>query len=1251
MAKDLPPGEVLGRLVAARPVVELLEMLRAKGAAAASGLWGSSVGAVTAALQRGLGQPVLLMCGHLDEADDIADDIALFLGRRPEIMPALELSGALGSASEELVANRMQLVARLAGMGDGTTAAKSDAGSAKRGSIGDTSNPQSAIRNPQSPPPLIVAPVQAVMQPVPSKRQLNELIWNLQKGQALEPEKLIVWLSEHGYNRLDQVEVPGDFAVRGGIIDVYIPGEFEQAGEQVGLTVRVDFFGDEVESIKTFDLNSLGSGKTIEAVRLIDLKGKFDDYDSTILFSHIPDDTLVVIWAPLEIAEQAKSYLDRLPENVKGIYPLGSVLKNAERFMRLELSQFDQGAVAIGSLVGEVGSVQLPIRSLQKFETTAKEALKELGQMAGEAAVTVFCENEGEKQRFSEMLDADMPGLRAKLRLEMGYLHHGFVWGDVGEEKLKTKNLKQRENVEGKKGREPFISSDSQLATRNSQLSFAFVAHHELFHRYEQRRRVKKVINSRPVDSFLDLKVGDYVVHVAHGIAKFTGIQIVEKEGKKEEYLTLRFAENASLHVPASRINLIQKYIGGFHGHPPLSRLGSGAWEKQKARVTEAVMDLAAEMIEVQAAREAERGTSFPPDTPWQTEFEAEFPYEPTDDQVTSADEIKKDMENPRPMDRLLCGDVGYGKTELAMRAAFKAVEAGKQVAVLVPTTVLAEQHYRSFKERMASYPFAIDSISRWKTGREQKDIVKRISAGEIDILIGTHRLISEDIKFKDLGLVVIDEEQRFGVTHKERLKKVRRTVDVLTMSATPIPRTLHMSMVGLRDISSLTTAPQDRRSVVTEVMQYDKSRVKMAIQRELQREGQIYFVHNRVGSILETAAEVQRMVPEARILVGHGQMGEGELEEIMVKFIRHEADVLVCTTIIESGLDIPNANTIIIDNADRFGLSELHQLRGRVGRWKNRAYCYLLLPGDRMVTPVAAKRLKAIEEYSHLGAGFKIAMRDLEIRGAGNILGAEQSGHIATVGYEMYCQLLEEAVRQLKQQPRPVMPEAHVDIGLSAFIPTEYVAADRQRMDLYRRVTRCTDLANVAELQKDVTDAFGEPPRQVLLLFALTEMRLLAGHFGIDKIVKHPPDVVLTVREAAKAQYGMAGAPGTLRVVDEKTVYYRPPAVFLEPDTMLMMMRNLLKTAYEREQRGEPALEMKAPAPEILKSSPGGIRTHRPIPVKGEEGKKVKPKEAIKTLPAKVVEQLEKLSSLREMGVLTEAEFEAARKRLLANA
>jgi len=1163
----------------------------------ASGLWGSSVAAVTLSLENQLGRTILVVCGHVDEADDLADDMELFHGRRPDVLPALELSASLGQVSEEQASNRLNLIKRIADGG--------------------------GIAN------LLVAPIQSLMQSVPSRRQVAELVRTLEVGQELEPEKLIVWLAEHGYNRLDQVEVPGDFAVRGGIIDIYIPGEFEEAGDQVGLTVRVDFFGDQIESIRMFDLDSLGSGAGIRSVQIVDLKGQLPDTgESTHLFSYLPEDAIVVFWAPLEIAEQARAYADRL-QDLRGIYPLRTVLELASRFHRLELSQFEQGAVTMSSLVGgtHVPTFRLPIGSLQKFETEVNKSIGELAELANTHDVTVLCENEGERQRFLELLDTNAPGLRERIDVPLGYLHRGFVWG--------SDQAAEQPNDRG-------------------QRPIALVGHHELFHRYEQRRRVKKVIASRPVDSFLDLKVGDYVVHVAHGIAKFAGMQTIARDGRNEEYLTLRFAENASLHVPASRINLIQKYIGGFHGHPRLSRLGSGAWEKEKDKVREAVMDMASELLEIQAARAAEAGLAYPPDTEWQREFEAEFPYEPTDDQVNGAAEIKADMQRPRPMDRLLCGDVGYGKTELAMRAAFKAVEYGKQVAVLVPTTVLAEQHYRTFRERMANYPFNIESISRFKTARQQKETIKRLEKGEIDILIGTHRLLSQDVKFADLGLVVIDEEQRFGVTHKERLKQMRKTVDVLTMSATPIPRTLHMSMLGLRDITSLTTAPQDRRSVVTEVIPYDKQRIQAAILRELNRDGQVYFVHNRVYNIAEVADEIHKLVPDARIMIGHGQMNEHELEAVMLAFVRHEADILVCTTIIESGLDIPNVNTIFINNADRFGLSELHQLRGRVGRWKHRAYCYLLLPPDRPINPTATKRLKAIEEYSHLGAGFKIAMRDLEIRGAGNILGPEQSGHIAAVGYEMYCQLLEEATRQLKNEPRQTLPEAHVEIGLSAFIPRQYIPGDRQRMDAYRRLSRCTNLDMVRELMANLKDAFGEPPKQVMVLAALTELRLLAGHYGIESIIKQPPDVVLKLRDALRVQQALVGAPGTLRIVDDRTLYFRPPPAYLEPEVLLMVLRNLMFQAYQKEKDGagqeaikpggERAAAAGKTAPRV--AEPAFRRDDAPMRPAAESAAA---RSNRAPAPAGTVEpQLQTLEALRKQGVLTDEEFQAARARLL---
>ncbi len=1115
----------IGRLLAEPDLVALARACGEKKNVAVAGLWGSSVAAVVAAVRAQTKRPIVLICGHIDEADDLADDLELFTGasERPAVLQAVEASAGLGRASEEQVAERLRLIYRCA-----NSDAKTQCD--------------------------IIAPIQALMQSVPTKDELKHLVYQLAPGIMLEPEKLIVWLSDHGYNRLDQVEVPGDFAVRGGIIDIYIPGVIPGT-DQVGQAIRVDFFGDQVESIRSFDVETLGSGDKVQQITLYDIAGK-PATTTTSLFNLLSEKTIVIWWAPLEISEQAKSYLDRINDQ-RGMYPLSAIIKSAARFNTLELSQFEQGTKSPSLLSDHPDYVaKLPIGSVQKFETDVKKALTELAETAQEQDVAVYCENEAEMHRFGELLEQHQPGLREKIEIEKGYLHRGFIWGRVG-----FSPREEEDGEEENRGLKPTL----------------LLGHHELFNRYEVRRRLKRSVAAKPIDSFLDLQGGDYVVHVAHGIAKFTGIHTVNKDGKTEEYLTLRFAESAVLHVPANRINLVQKYIGGFNGHPQLSRLGSGSWEKQKEKVSEAVMDMAAELLEVQAARQAQPGVAFPPDTPWQNEFEAEFPYTPTADQLTCASEIKLDMQQPRPMDRLLCGDVGYGKTELAMRAAFKAVEAGRQVAVLVPTTILAEQHEQSFKQRFRDYPFVIDSISRFKTGKEGRDIIKAAKAGEIDILIGTHRILSKDVQFADLGLVVIDEEQRFGVKHKEDLKKFRATVDVLTMSATPIPRTLHFSMVGLRDISSLTTAPQDRRSIVTEVTAYDTERVRLAIQRELAREGQVYYVHNRVEDILEVGEKLTRLVPDARIVVGHGQMTEDELEDVMLKFIRHEADILVCTTIIESGLDIPNANTMIIENADRFGLSQLHQLRGRVGRYKHRAYCYLLLPADRPVTPVAAKRLKAIEEYSHLGAGFKIAMRDLEIRGAGNILGPEQSGHISAVGYELYCQLLEEAVEQIKTGAKPVRPEAHVELGISAFIPKTYVVADRQRMDMYRRVSRCSSIEMVHELQKDMHDAFGEPPRQVMILLALTELRLLAGFFGIDSIIKKDPDIVMKVTDASRAQKCLTGAPGRLSVVDLQTVYLRMPATFMDSDAALLTLRNLMLKAYEKEPKpGAPPFEEK---------------------------------------------------------------------------
>ncbi|MBK8268913.1 MAG: transcription-repair coupling factor [Planctomycetes bacterium] len=594
---------------------------------------------------------------------------------------------------------------------------------------------------------------------------------------------------------------------------------------------------------------------------------------------------------------------------------------------------------------------------------------------------------------------------------------------------------------------------------------------------------------------------------------------------------------------------------------PTLSVLGGSRWKSTKAKVEEALNDLASDLLRIQAERQSQPGVSYPEDTHWQREFESAFLYTETPDQLTALKDIKSDQRRERPMDRLLCGDVGFGKTELAMRAAFKTVEYGKQVAVLVPTTVLAEQHYRTFKERLADYPFRVECLNRFRSPKELRDIIGAAKKGQVDILIGTHRLLSKDVHFADLGLAVVDEEQRFGVEHKERLKRLRTTVDVLTLSATPIPRTLHMAMVGLRDISSLSTPPMDRRSITTHVSHWNDEMIRESIARELNRDGQVYFVHNRVRTIDAIAAKVATLAPDARIIVGHGQMGGDELENVMLRFIRHDADILVCTTIIEAGLDIPNANTMFIDRADMFGLADLHQLRGRVGRYKHRAYCHLLLSAKRQLTDTAARRLKAIEEFSDLGAGFRIAMRDLEIRGAGNILGPEQSGNIAAVGYELFCQLLEKQVKHMRGEPADERVAVHLELDAEAYIPKAYVASDRQRMDCYRRFVACRTPDDVEQLERDLKDAFGPYPETVGTMLALAEIRVRAGEVGIESIIKREPDLIFRFSgEIRKLEPYFTESAGRVSIPDGKTLHWRLPDHYFYGGTLLTILRNLFR-------------------------------------------------------------------------------------------
>jgi len=1081
-------------------VQELARRVACGGVVTAEGLWGSSAPLLAALVAQRSRRPLLLVTAHAEDADDYRDDIETLLGRPPELLPQLDSLPGEAFDADELASERLRLCMRLV-QGSQTPA------------------------GPEAMPIQIVSSVLALMQPVPSEGAIRSRCLHLAVGQNLGPEALVGWLSEHGFLRCDAVDVPGDFARRGGIVDVFSSITTDP--------VRIEFAGDQIESIRLFEPGTQRSSRAIPAVQIpamtlpalrsADLRAGL----ATGFLSLLPEDTLIAVHEPAEVQEIGRTIWERLGEPA-GMIPVEALFRSAARFTQLHLHRFASG---------QADAIDLGVHSLPPFEGRPADALASLRELAAESRVFVLCDNPAEKQRFEELLS--QAGLVGGVHTAVGVLHHGFRWADT-----------------------------------------ALLPHHELFGRYRQRRTLRRVAPARPVDSFFDLERGDLVVHALHGIGRFLGLKTLTRTGQPEEYLALEFAGGTVLHVAASQIHLVQKYIGTLRRRPALSKLGGTAWKNAKARAQAAVTDLAAELLAIQAQRETQPGYAYPPDSKWQRDFEDSFPYSETEDQLKTLAEIKADLSRPRPTDRLLCGDVGYGKTELAIRAAFKVAESGKQVAVLVPTTVLAQQHFQTFRERMADYPFVIEMLSRFRSRAEQDHILEQTRRGIVDILIGTHRLLSDDVRFADLGLVIIDEEQRFGVEHKERLKRLRVTVDVLTLTATPIPRTLHMAMLGLRDISSLATPPLDRRAIVTQIRLWDDALIREAILRELNRDGQVYFVHNYVRDIHAVANHLRSLVPEARFVVGHGQMPARELEEVMLRFLGRKADVLVCTNIVESGLDIPTANTIFIDHADHFGLADLHQLRGRVGRSHLRGYAYLLLRPGRPITDAAARRLKAIEHYSNLGAGFQIALRDLEIRGAGNLLGPEQSGHIEAVGYEMYCELLAQAVRRLRNEPVESFQPVNLDLGISAHIPRSYIRSDRQRMEVYRRATTCRRPEELESLREDLRDAFGPLPPEVEILLALAEIRVLARPWGIRSIILQPPDLIFSVDDFQRVQPLFQTGPGSPRLPDPTTIHWRLPKRLLQMPTLLSVLRNQLAS-------------VPAPAPRTQKQQTPATESH----------------------------------------------------------
>jgi len=1024
--------------------------------------------------------------------------------------------------------------------------------------------------------PIVVTSVTALLQKTFTPDDLKCNTRSLARGDKISPLDLIEWLEERGGEPEAQVTQKGEIALRGGILDVWPLAS--------PWPVRLEFFGDELESLRHFDPLTQISREEILNVTLPPagelgiLRSRVQSPESknsglATLLDYLPRETIFLLCEPEQLAAGADEYARQIPENDPFFISWEELQaemagKGATLLPAGETSPGKDGMLPSqhsGTATRSPSQPELQFASLDAFRPLAERApelqiaeaqrREFFGQLhrwlRQEYAVHVFCNNDGERQRFDEIWTEWDPG--------SGVPGPGK---DAPTANLQTPDARPRTHL-GSLAR-GFLCDDAKLVV---------VTDAEIFGRYkiQRPRRLKSphalAIRSALDIDFTELEEGDLVVHLQYGIGRFLGLKTLPittrqsalsqarppgavaadvnrrtDEEAGQECLVIEYApanpgdEPPKLYVPVTEAHLVGKYVGAGKAHPPLNTLGGTRWRKAREQAERAVRDVAAELLQIQAVRESQPGHAFKPDAPWQREFESAFIFEETPDQWRAIQEAKSDMEKPKPMDRLICGDVGFGKTEVAIRAAFKAVMDGKQVAVLVPTTVLAQQHFNTFRERMADYPIRIELLSRFRTRRQQQRVVKDLANGAVDMVIGTHRLIQNDILFKDLGLVVIDEEQRFGVLHKEKFKQLRTLVDVLTLSATPIPRTLYLALTGARDMSTIQTPPHDRLPVETIVTQFDERVIRDAIQRELNRGGQVFFLHNRVMTIQTVADRLKRLLPHARLVVGHGQMDADELEEVMTKFVNGEADVLLSTTIIESGLDIPNANTIIIDRADRFGLSDLYQLRGRVGRYKHQAYAYLLLPRHVSLLTDVRKRISAIRQYSTLGSGFKIAMRDLEIRGAGNLLGSEQSGHITAVGFELYCQLLKQSVSSLKGEK--VKPRVEVSTKLdfldgrdgmlpsqnsgtatrspsqnknAASLPHTYITEPQHRIEIYRKLAQANDKSALESLQKEMRDRFGPLPPPVELLLLVAELKILASEKSVTGIEVKEDKLMLT--------------------------------------------------------------------------------------------------------------------------------------------
>lgn len=917
---------------------------------------------------------------------------------------------------------------------------------------------------------VVVASAESVAERVPAPDILRDDVPLVRVGDQMDPETLMEQLISLGFSVQDFVEEPGELAYRGGIIDV-----FPFAGQH---PVRIEFFGDEIDTIREFDPGSQRSVSHVSSARLVpDPTGLTAGSAAGSFFSFLPDRTTLVVVEPGRVLEAVRSVF----EEAVAARNLAAGKDGVGEFPEVDERYLGKGLVSklLGSLGGlrivarcDAPDIHFAVSAPPVFNKSIKLLRKKIEEnTAREWDTIILCDGKGQMGRLDELLGGSRDGF--SYGLELASLHQGF--------ELPGARL-------------------------------AVYTDHQIFNRYH-RPRVRKPADAGPrlsLQQLASLKPGDFVVHVDYGIGRFAGLETIEVRGRDQEVVRLLYESDDLLYVNINSLHRLHKYSNREGHRPKLTRLGSGQWEKAKNRTKRRVKDIARDLIKLYAERKSGDGYAFSEDTVWQRELEASFQYEDTPDQFTASEDVKRDMQQPVPMDRLVCGDVGFGKTEVAVRAAFKAVQDGKQVAILAPTTILADQHYETFRERLTDYPVRVDVLSRFRSPAEQRETVRKVSDGQIDVVIGTHRLVSKDVNFKSLGLLVIDEEQRFGVSVKEKLRKLRAEVDTLTLTATPIPRTLQFSLMGARDLSIINTAPPNRQPILTEIHSFDKKLIRDAISYEVQRGGQVFFVHNRVRTIEETATMLKTLVPGVRFGVAHGQMKGSELENVMHRFVHRSFDVLVCTNIVESGLDVTNANTMIIDRADRFGLADLHQLRGRVGRSDRRAFCYLLVPSVHQLTREARQRLRAIEEFSELGSGFNIAMRDLDIRGAGNLLGAEQSGFIDEIGFETYHRILDEAVRELRNEEfgelfegeLPSGPvECAVDLDVDALIPSSYVPSSPERLNIYRRLTEASDEDEVTAIHEELRDRFGEVPEVVENLFLTVNVRRAGLRLRLPRI------------------------------------------------------------------------------------------------------------------------------------------------------